>query len=399
MLDEVDGGEPKPDKGGAEAQERPRRRSRPTRPFPAASFEEALSFARELFTVGSGRPVRRLTLFDHLGKAPESGASRMLITNANRYGLISGGYTAEQLELTADGVRAVDENVSKRELARTRVKLAIEGIEPFKQLYDRFKNSRLPARAVLIDALKEFSVPGEFLEECVDTFIVNLRFVGLLQTLSGADRIVTIDHLLDNVPATTAGASPLDILAISPIVTPFRSDRRDLITQEDADFQTSCFYITPIGDEVSEQRKHSDLFLGNIVEPALATFGLKVVRADAIDKPGMITRQVIEYLLRSRLVIADLSYHNPNVFYELALRHATRLPIVQIIRAGDPIPFDVHQMRTIVIDNRDIYSLVPKIETYRSEIASQVRRALETESEIDTPISTYFPNFRVNLQQ
>src|SRR5277367_2559695 len=307
---------------------RARRRSRPTRPFPAASFEEALSFARELFTVGSGRPVRRLTLFDHLGKAPESGASRMLITNANRYGLISGGYTAEQLELTADGVRAVDENVSKRELARTRVKLAIEGIEPFKQLYDRFKNSRLPARAVLIDALKEFSVPGEFLEECVDTFIVNLRFVGLLQTLSGADRIVTIDHLLDNVPATTAGASPLDILAISPIVTPFRSDRRDLITQEDADFQTSCFYITPIGDEVSEQRKHSDLFLGNIVEPALATFGLKVVRADAIDKPGMITRQVIEYLLRSRLVIADLSYHNPNVFYELALRHATRLPIV-----------------------------------------------------------------------
>lgn len=120
-----------------------------------------------------------------------------------------------------------------------------------------------------------------------------------------------------------------------------------------------------------------------------------MIRADGIDKPGMITRQVIEYILRSRLVIADLSFHNPNVFYELALRHATRLPIVQIVRAGELIPFDIHQMRTIVIDNRDIYSLVPKIETYRSEIASQVRRALEAESEIDTPISTYFPNFRV----
>jgi hypothetical protein len=79
-----------------------------------------------------------------------------------------------------------------------------EHIEPFKQLYERFKNSRLPARAVLIDALKDLSVPEDFLEEGVDTFIVNLRFVGLLQTLSGAGRIITIDHLLDSVPATTS---------------------------------------------------------------------------------------------------------------------------------------------------------------------------------------------------
>lgn len=135
--------------------------------------------------------------------------------------------------------------------------------------------------------------------------------------------------------------------------------------------------------------------MSNIVEPALQSFGLKVIRADAIDKPGMITRQVIEYILRSRLVIADLSFHNPNVFYELALRHATRQPIVQIIRTGDRLPFDVHQMRTITIDNRDIYTLVPKIETYRSEIGNQVRRALAAEAEVDTPISVYFPAFRV----
>jgi hypothetical protein len=111
----------------------------------------------------------------------------------------------------------------------------------------------------------------------------------------------------------------------------------------------------------------------------------------------MITRQVIEFIVRSRLVIADLSFHNPNVFYELALRHATRMPIVQIIRAGDKLPFDIHQMRTIVIDNRDIYSLVPKIETYRSEISSQVRRALGAGGDVDTPLSIYFPNFVVSI--
>lgn len=371
----------------------PKRRTRTARPFPAASFEESLDFAQELYNVGSGRAVRRLTLFDHLQKAPESGASRALITNAGRYGLISGSYAAEQLELTKDGFSAIDEGTTKRERARARIKLAIENIEPFRNLFERFKNSKLPARAVLVDALREFSVPIDYLDEGVDTFVVNLRFCGLLQTLSGAERIVTIDHLLDSIPATS---TPANSVVAGSFASPVPDGaRRDLITQDQADFQTSCFYVTPIGDENSEQRRHSDLFLGSIVEPALSSFGLRLIRADNIDKPGMITRQIIEYILRSRLVIADLSFHNPNVFYELALRHATRKPIVQLMRAGEKIPFDIHQMRTIIIDNRDIYSLVPRIETYRSEISSQIRRALETDNETDTPISTYFPSFKV----
>ena len=346
-----------------------------------------MQFARELFVVGSGQAVRRLTLFDHLKKSPDSGASRMLITNSNRYGLTRGSYVAEQLELTEEGLKAVDDQLPKREQRRVWAKLAILDIDPFKVLYEKFVNSRLPARAVLTDAAKEAGVPSDAAEECVDTFIVNLRFVELLQTLAGADRIVTLDHMLDVLPASPT--------IVSGAPTHGIHEKRELVTQEYAEFETTCFYITPIGEEDSDQRKHSDLFLSNIVEPALQSFGLKVIRADAIDKPGMITRQVIEYILRSRLVIADLSFHNPNVFYELALRHATRQPIVQIIRTGDRLPFDVHQMRTITIDNRDIYTLVPKVETYRSEIGNQVRRALAAEAEVDTPISVYFPAFRV----
>lgn len=169
------------------------------------------------------------------------------------------------------------------------------------------------------------------------------------------------------------------------------------MTSEHAQFESTCFYIAPIGDEGSEPRKHSDLFLGSIVEPALEQFQLKVIRADAIDKPGIITRQIIDYIMRSRLVIADLSFHNPNVFYELALRHAVKLPIVQLIRTVDRVPFDVGQMRTIQIDTTDIYSLVPRIDSYRAEVSSQVRRALEADHIVDTPISTYFPNMTVNL--
>jgi hypothetical protein len=152
--------------------------------------------------------------------------------------------------------------------------------------------------------------------------------------------------------------------------------------------------VTPIGEEGSTARLHSDLFLSHIVEPALEEFKLRVVRADQIGEPGLITRQIFEYIFKSRLVIADLSFHNPNVFYELAVRHMLKKPVVQITQVGDKIPFDLNQVRTIIVDNTSIYSLIPKLELYRSEIATQVRKALEGES-ADNPISAYYPAFSV----
>lgn len=368
------------------------KRARKQRPFPAAIFEETLEFARQIFAIGAGQPVKRLTLFDELNKSPESSASRQLITNAGRYGLTKGGTQAESIELTDAGRKCVDEQFAARERARARIQLAILDIEPFKAVFEKFQGNKLPAQAVLHDAFREAGVSDEYVSEAVDIFIVNLRFVGLLKTLSGAERIVSVDMHLDEVPSTGADrtfASP------SGEAIPLQSSQ--LITTEQAQYESTCFYIAPIGDEGSEARKHSDLFLGSFIEPAVEEFKLNVVRADSIDKPGIITRQIIEYVVRSRIVIADLSFHNPNVFYELALRHAMKRPIVQIARSSDRIPFDINQMRTVLIDTTDIYTLLPKLDLYRSEISAQVRRALEKDHVVDTPISIYFPNLQVTV--
>lgn len=376
------------DRKVAAAAEAKRRRSQ--RPFPACAFEEALQFAKEIATYGSGQPVRKLSFFDHIKKAPDSGPSRQLITNAGKYGLTVGGYQAEHLKLTDDGARAVDDDAPVRERAKARVKLAILDQEPFNVLYERFKGNKLPARNALADALTEQGIDPTLIEEAVDTFIVNARFVGVLQTLSGADRLVSVEHLLDSLPSSNLRQEEQQSSV---------SSSGSIITSEQGHFEAICFYISPIGEDGSEHRKHSDLFLGSLVEPAIEPFKLKVIRADAIDKPGTITRQVIEYILRSRLVVADLSFHNPNVFYELALRHAARKPVVQIIRAADRIPFDLSQTRTVKIDTSDIYSLVPKLVTYQSEISSQVRRALEDPDAVDNPITAYYPAMRVSLEQ
>tara|TARA_R110002033_G_scaffold56829_1_gene105828 strand:+ start:1423 stop:2583 length:1161 start_codon:yes stop_codon:yes gene_type:complete len=370
------------------------RKKRTQRPFPAAVFEEPLAFAQKVFSIGSGQPVKRLTLFDELGKSPESGASRQLIINSGRYGLTKGGIQAESIELTDDGRKCVDDQITAREMARSRIHLAIRSVEIFGNLYDRFVGNKLPAHSVLTDALKDEGVEDEYLSEAVDTFIVNLRFVGLLKTLSGAERIVPVDMHLDELPAS----GPIKRTAVlHNLDGELRNPNNQLMTSDQAQFESTCFYIAPIGDEGSEARKHSDLFLGSFVEPAVEEFGLTVVRADAIDKPGIITRQIIDYVMKSRIVVADLSYHNPNVFYELALRHAVKLPIIQIARAADKIPFDINQMRTIIIDTTDIYTLLPKIESYRSEISAQIRRALDKDYVVDTPVSIYYPNLQIQF--
>jgi hypothetical protein len=356
-------------------------RKRISRNFPSMPFEECEAFARAIYAFGSGNPVRRLSIFSHLQKSPDSSASRALISNSYRYGLTKGNYKSEHLELTTEGRACVAEEVSPRARAKARFHAAIELVGPFNSLYQQNINLKRPANSALADAILAFDVAKEAAEEAVETFIVNLKLVGLLVNVAGAERIVSIDHVLDGLPTSAAGA--VDVVRELPL---------SVSSNVSTDLSKTCFYITPIGNENSEQRRHSDLFLSNIVEPALLPLGLTVVRADKIQKAGSITKHVLELLLGSRLVVADLSYHNPNVFYELAVRHVTRKPVVQIVRKGDGVPFDINQLRTIEIDNSSIYELVPRLETYRAEIASQARAALEDAALVDNPMATFFPS-------
>jgi hypothetical protein len=378
---------------------KPTGKSRSQRNFPASSFEEALDFAISIFKYGSGQPVRRLGIFDYLKKSPESSASRMLVTNASKYGLIEGNYKAETLKLTDEGGKAANDEVPIKDQTGIRVKLAIDGIPIFAGLYDRYVGNKLPAKAALIDAAKELGAAADVAEEAVDTFIVNLRFVNLLQTLSGADRIISVDHLLENLgaaPRKTNSALEMPNIQVMKREDAEKANGVDTTNIPAATFNDACFYIAPIGSEGTETRKHSDLLLGSIVEPALEQFKLSVVRADSISSPGIISKQIIEFIVRSKLVVVDLSFHNPNVFYELAIRHMLRKPIVQIIRKSDQIPFDISHQRTIVLDTTDLYTFVPKMETYRSELSTQVRRALEDADASDNPISLMYPGLKIS---
>lgn len=116
---------------------------------------------------------------------------------------------------------------------------------------------------------------------------------------------------------------------------------------------TRCFVIGPIGNKFappdSPGREHYEDALQvfeYVILPACKKHGIEPVRADGIAKSGEITDQIFRHLAEDEVVIADVSGGNPNVMYELGLRHTTGLLTIQIGEYGQ-LPFDVTAVRTI----------------------------------------------------
>jgi hypothetical protein len=147
--------------------------------------------------------------------------------------------------------------------------------------------------------------------------------------------------------------------------------------------EKTCFVIAPIGEPGSSTRKRSDQVMTYIIKPIMEPLGYEVTRADDISEPGIITIQVIQRVVDAPLVVADLTGHNPNVFYELAIRHAIKKPWVQLIGVRDAIPFDLAGMRTIKVNINDLDS----VEEAKIELGKQVQ-AIETgELKPESPIT------------
>jgi hypothetical protein len=109
--------------------------------------------------------------------------------------------------------------------------------------------------------------------------------------------------------------------------------------------------------------------------------GMRAVRGDQLAEPGQITLQVIQHVLGAKAAVADLTGLNPNVYYELAIRHTARLPTVLIAEQGEQLPFDIAQMRTIFFSHTDLRSA----DQCRIEIVRHLRGAFD--GAVDSPIA------------
>jgi hypothetical protein len=149
--------------------------------------------------------------------------------------------------------------------------------------------------------------------------------------------------------------------------------------------QKLCFVIGPIGDPGSDNRRHADWLLRGIIKPVFDEHfpDFKVQRADEIVVPGNISSQVISRLISAPLVIADMSLHNANAFYELAIRHMKMLPTVHLIHEKWKIPFDVAPYRAIPF----AYDNYSDLEKARDELRSTVTEAIAPGFGVENPVT------------
>lgn len=110
--------------------------------------------------------------------------------------------------------------------------------------------------------------------------------------------------------------------------------------------------------------------------------GFTCVRADDIDSTGSIPADVIDCTANARIVIADLSDHNPNVMYELGIRHSFRHGTVLMAREGTLLPFDTNTERTV------FYSTATQQdrEHARKELSRFLKRLREKSDISDSPV-------------
>ena len=84
-----------------------------------------------------------------------------------------------------------------------------------------------------------------------------------------------------------------------------------------------------------------------VIKSVCEKFKLNVIRADETYGPGIILTDITKQINESRLIIAEITNPNPNVFYEVGYAHALNKPTILIAESGTKLPFDVSSFRTL----------------------------------------------------
>jgi hypothetical protein len=295
--------------------------------YPRHAIDKALRIPRAILEQNAGKECSDSEAAGYIG-LKLNGPVRVEISSALKFGLLERP-SPSRVKLSELGRKVLRPQQPKDEIEGLRE--AVLKAPEVSAVYKHYRGENLPDDQFFDNALVDtFKIPQAKLPEFKSIFIETLQKAHLLEEHNGKYRVIDISQAEAH---RDENSDTLKKLGKSVSVNP----------------NDSCFVVMPFA-----------LPLGNhyslIYEPAIRKAGLRPVRADDdIFATGKIIDQVWAGINAAKVLVAELTNRNPNVFYELGLAHALRKPVVLISSNEEDVPFDVRHIRVIYYDVNDPY--------------------------------------------
>ena len=150
----------------------------------------------------------------------------------------------------------------------------------------------------------------------------------------------------------------------------------------------NIFVAMPFGTKKANNKRYSidfNAIYNNAIKPVADELGISIIRADEENDSGIIHTLMIERLVCTDIVIVDITNENPNVYYELGIRHCARpCTTILIYDKNTRLPFDIQPLRAIPYElNKGIISDL-WAETLKTNLINRIKSVISTEHKCDS---------------
>jgi len=157
-----------------------------------------------------------------------------------------------------------------------------------------------------------------------------------------------------------------------------------------------CFVIMPFGEKKDENGNeiNFDKIYQDFIKDAVEEVGIECVRCDEIVETGWIHSMMFEHIFESDIAVVDITLLNPNVFYELGIRHALNKHVTILIRqSGTRSPFNIQGFQMIEYNMDDPDSLA----SGKKKIGEFIKNGLASQK-VDSPVYEVIDNLTVGVK-
>ncbi|RLP28005.1 hypothetical protein D8676_02315 [Mesorhizobium sp. YM1C-6-2] len=317
--------------------------------YPRHSVEKALRVPRAIIDQNAGRECsdREAAAFAAVGFG---GPFAVELSSAIKYGFLERPKPGH-VRVTDRARQALRPQNPGDEIEALRQ--AVMDAPDISSVYKHYRGENLPDGTFFSNALTDkFGIPADKISEFSDIFINSLTSAKLIEQRGDKLRI-------------------LDITAEPAAANRGQEPRRTAGQNVKIEATDTCFVVMPFAHPIGGYFQH-------IYEPAIKKAGLRPIRADTdIFGTGKIIDQIWSGINSAKVLVAELTTRNPNVFYELGLAHALDKPVVLISSNGEDVPFDLKHIRVIYYDVNDPFWGTKLIDKVAENILSAIRNPEE----------------------